>query len=139
MDADRVRQRGLRVIQRRGATLANYRLVFDKVAGNQPGVGHANVVRATGEAVEGVLYDLASAIEIQKMDPFEQAPVNYTREAVAVSVGAKTVWTWTYFANRARRAANLRPAQEYLDHLLAGSDLLSKPYSEGLRAVECAP
>lgn len=139
MDADRVRQRGLAVTARQGAILADHRLVFDKVAGNQPGVGHANVVRWPGQVVEGALYELAHASEILKMDPFEQAPVNYTREAVAVSVGANTLWAWTYYANRARRAALLRPTQTYLNHLLAGSDLLSKPYSDSLRAIECAP
>ena len=139
MNAARVRQRGLQVIGRRGATLANCRLVFDKMAGNQPGVGHANLVRAPGEVVEGVLYDLAHVTEILKMDPFEQAPVNYTREAVAVAVGAEVVWAWTYYANSARRARNLRPSQNYLDHLLAGSELLSESYSEALRSVECVP
>ena len=137
MDAARVEQRGLRVVDRYAATLLDHQLIFDKIAGDQAAAGHANVIRAPGEQVEGVLYDLVAASEILKMDPFERAPVNYTREAVALQVGARTRWAWTYFANRARRRAGLRPTRAYLNHLLAGCDLLSDEYCAYLQAVEC--
>ncbi|MFK7912571.1 MAG: gamma-glutamylcyclotransferase family protein [Pseudomonadales bacterium] len=138
MDAARVAQRGLRVVTRQGAILVDHRLVFDKMAGEHSGAGHANIVRAPGEIVEGAVYELSEPAEILKMDPYERAPVNYTREAVALAVGSVTLWAWTYYANAARRAAHLRPTRDYLDHLLAGTDLLSESYSARLRALDCA-
>ena len=137
LNADRVRQRGLAVTARRAALLPNHNLVFDKIAAGLPGAGHANILWAPGYRVEGALYDLESDAEILKMDPYEHAPVNYTREAVAVEVGSERIWAWTYYANAARRAPGLRPPRAYLDHLLAGSDLLSPGYVAQLEAVTC--
>ena len=71
--------------------------------------------------VEGVLYELESEEEIVKMDAFENAPINYSREMVHVELTGTTQWAWTYFANRALRAPGLRPPQSYMRHLLAGA------------------
>lgn len=137
MNPARMAQRGLRVRARGAAVLSDYRLVFDKVGGEAPGAGHANVVSAAGQWVEGVLYELVSNAEILKMDPFERAPINYGRDAVQVQTAAGVRWAWTYFANPARRALALRPTRSYLDHLLAGSDHLSPAYLSQLLAIAC--
>lgn len=86
MNPARVRERGLEVMACCGASLEGVRLVFDKVSRRHPNFAHANIVYAPGERVEGVLYRLASAAEILKMDPFERAPWNYGRDAVLVRV-----------------------------------------------------
>ena len=86
MNPARVRERGLEVTAYCGASLEGVRLVFDKVSRRHPNFAHANIVYAPGERVEGVLYRLASAAEILKMDPFERAPWNYGRDAVLVRV-----------------------------------------------------
>ena len=86
MNPARVRARGLEVADLRGAYLTGLKLVFDKVSRQHPGAAHANIAYAPGERVEGVLYRLASAAEILKMDPFERAPWNYGRDAVLVRV-----------------------------------------------------
>lgn len=136
MNPARMAARGLAVVgEPRPARLEGYQLRFDKLGGEGPGVGHANVVVQTGAVVHGVLYDLASAAEILKMDPFERAPINYGREAVAVETKQGARWSWTYFANRARRADNLRPTDAYLAHLLAGEAWLPRAYWEALRRV----
>ena len=103
-----------------------------------PNAAHANIAYAPGERVEGVLYKLAGADEILKMDPFERAPWNYGRDAVQVRSGEDVIWAWTYFANRAVRRDGLSPPAEYLAHMLAGRDHLSADYFERLARTPVA-
>ncbi len=138
MNPARVAERGLRVTAVRGASLKGVRLVFDKVSRLHPNAAHANIVYAPGEQVEGVLYRLASAEEILKMDPFERAPWNYGRDAVQVQVGDDVFWAWTYFANRAVRREGLSPPAEYLAHMLAGRDHLPADYFDRLARTPVA-
>ena len=132
MNPARVRERGLAFTEVQGASLKGMRLVFDKVSRLHPNAAHANIVYAPGELVEGVLYRLAGADEILKMDPFERAPWNYGRDAVQVLAGGAAHWAWTYFANRAVRRDGLHPPADYLAHLLAGRDYLSAGYFDWL-------
>lgn len=138
MNPARVAERGLRVTAVCGASLKNRRLVFDKVSRLHPNAAHANVVYAPGERVEGVLYRLASAEEILKMDPFERAPWNYGRDAVQVQIGDAVLWAWTYFANRAVRREGLSPPADYLAHMLAGRDHLPADYFDRLARTPVA-
>ena len=138
MNPARVRERGLRFTAVRGALLKDRRLVFDKVSRLHPNAAHANVVYAPGEWVEGVLYRLVSADEILKMDPFEQAPWNYGRDAVQVRTGDDRLWAWTYFANPAVRRDGLNPPAEYLAHLLVGREHLSADYFDRLARTPVA-
>lgn len=137
MNPARVRERGLQFEALAGASLRGYRLAFNKASNLHPGVGHANLQLAPGEYVEGVLYWLAGAAEIVKMDHFERTPINYSREIVQVEVEQQLVNTWTYFANPAVRRSGLKPPRTYLDHLLAGRDYLSEPYYQALARQEC--
>jgi hypothetical protein len=137
MNPERVRERGLRVMRAEAARLPGFCLVFDKASPAHPGVGHANVVRDRAAVVEGVLYWLADERQILKMDPFERAPVNYSRERVEVLTDAGPVWCWTYFANPAVRRPGLRPSREYLAHLLAGRPFLSPAYYQRLAGWAC--
>ena len=71
------------------------------------------------------------------MDPFEAAPVNYSRDVVVVEAEGTRVAAWTYFANPAVLRPTLRPERSYLEHLLAGRDYLSAPYFEWLSRTAC--
>ena len=152
MNPDRVRDRGIRFEHAAGARLEGFALVFDKTSKQHAGLGHANVRRAPGQVVEGVLYWLETAEEIGKMDRFESTPVNYSREVIHVSVQTEhlpddrvlespysevLITTWTYFANPAVRQSGLLPPRTYLDHLLAGRPYLSSDYYQMLRAQPC--
>jgi gamma-glutamylcyclotransferase (GGCT)/AIG2-like uncharacterized protein YtfP len=137
MNPLRVRERGLVVVRAEAAALPGHRLLFDKHSPLHEGVGHANVVWDPAETVEGVLYWLATADEIRKMDRFERAPINYGREVVFVETAAGAVATWTYFANPAVRRPGLRPPRSYLNHLLAGEPYLSAAYYRRLAAWDC--
>ncbi len=137
MNPARVEARGLLVERAEGARLAGFRLQFDKTSKKHPDVGHANLVYAPDSVVEGVLYWLESPGEIAKMDPFESAPVNYSREVVRVVAVSGSITTWTYFANPAVRREGLKPPRSYLEHLLAGEPFLSSGYLDMLRRWEC--
>ena len=139
MDPARVVDRGIRYTQISSAVLADYVLRFNKRSRNQQGAGHANIVVELGGRVEGVLYQLESPNEIEKMDVFEHVPTNYTREVVSVETQTDTLDVWTYFANPEVVLSGLKPPCWYLAHLLSGRAYLSDRYIEMLESVKCAP
>ena len=133
MNPARVRERGLRVRAIRGGRVAGFDLAFDKRSADHA-CGHANLVHRAGAVAEGVLYELHGVDEILRMDPFERAPVNYSREVVTVETATGTVAAWTYFANVAVRRDGMRPDRAYLDHLLRGRPWLSEGWYARLAA-----
>ena len=137
MDPRRVTERGIGYDQVVGGRVSGYELRFEKQSRDYAGGGHANLAYALGGAVEGVVYRLSDADEISKMDPFERAPINYSREAVRVATQMGDVWAWTYFANPAVIRPHLKPPGWYMDHLLAGETFLSDAYVAWLRSLEC--
>jgi|TARA_B110000196_G_scaffold314194_1_gene322026 hypothetical protein len=71
------------------------------------------------------------------MDPHEGYPVRYDRVISPVFSADGTCEAWVYTANVAYIAHGLKPAQWYLDHLLAGAPLLSAAHVAMLKRVEC--
>jgi gamma-glutamylcyclotransferase (GGCT)/AIG2-like uncharacterized protein YtfP len=134
MNPARVRTRGLRVRGMLAGRVAGFDLAFDKQSREHAGTGHANLVFAPGQHAEGVLYELVSEAEIRRMDPFEHAPVNYSREAVAVQTAVGVIHAWTYFANPAACVRGARPEAAYLAHLLCGRPWLSEAWYARLAA-----
>ena len=134
MNPARMRARGLLVRSMCAARLPGYALCFDKQSAAHAGTGHANLTRDLSAIAEGVLYELVAEAEILKMDPFENAPINYGREVVEVQTHRGVVPAWTYFANDAVRVADARPEQAYLAHLLAGRPFLSDAWYARLAA-----
>ncbi len=141
MNPERVTDRGLGVVRAVSGRLPGWGMRFNKQSKDHPDCGHANLVatpanngRAEVEAAEGVLYQLADSSMILRMDPFERAPINYSRECVWVQSDEGPIASWTYFANPALLQANLRPSRAYLAHLLAGKPFLSPGYYSMLAA-----
>ena len=120
MNPRRVRQRGLRVRAIERAAIPGLALCFDKSARDHAGRSHANLVAARDARTEGVLYTLCGEEDILRMDGFERAPINYSREAVVVETPRGPRRAWTYFANPAVRRGGLRPDLAYLEHLRSG-------------------
>ena len=131
MNPARVHLRGLAFDRLRHGWLDDYSLCFNKVAGGSTGAGHANLLVQAGARAEGVLYRLCPPDAIERMDPFERVPINYTRQALAVSTADGAVTAWTYIATAAasRAPGVLRPTAGYLAHLLAGASFLSPDYA----------
>ncbi len=108
------------------ATLKNYELCFNKISRYRVGAASANITPMFGCSVVGVLYRLTSTRAIKSMDPFENSPEDYAREAVFVHLGhdarsdeAKLITAWTYIAKPHAIDDTLRPTREYVGHLLA--------------------
>ncbi|WFM72498.1 gamma-glutamylcyclotransferase family protein [Halomonas sp. CKK8] len=131
-----------RVAARIGATrrvlagvLHDHALRFDK-ASRVAGIAHANVVPRQGERVEGALFELDDPGQIRRMDPFEGYPNEYDRHRLPVATREGAIEAWVYIAAPGTTAEALRPAREYLEHLLAGEPFLSAAYHARLSAVE---
>ena len=138
MNPDRVAQRGLAFRKVRHGWLPGFGLRFNKQSRDHPECGHANLVFAPGETAEGLLYELTDDRMILRMDPFERAPINYSRECIWVETRDEPIASWTYFANPAVLREGLAPSREYLDHLLVGQHYLSVGYFRQLAATPIA-
>jgi gamma-glutamylcyclotransferase (GGCT)/AIG2-like uncharacterized protein YtfP len=135
MNPARMQARGLIVEEMMAACLPGYALSFNKRAHDHPGRAYANIRHQAGGVVEGVLYRLADASEIRKLDAFEGTPIYYSRERMAVQTAHGPVSAWIYIANPAWRSEGLAPSSGYLAHLLAGRELLSAGYWAALAAT----
>ncbi len=139
MNPQRMRDRKLQFVGVWGARAQDLALRFNKVSAGHTGSAHANLVYARGTRAEGVLYELQDAEEIRKLDPFENAPINYSREPLVVTRGdGAAIAAWTYFANPAVIVPGLNPTRDYLNHLLLGEPYLSPDYVVRLRSQPTA-
>lgn len=116
-------------------TLEDHELRFDK-ASRIPGIAHANVARRPGARVEGALFRLSDPVQIELMDPYEGFPYDYQRQRRAIVTAEGVIEAWVYIAVPERTRPALKPAREYLAHLLAGEPFLSSDYHARLRAEE---
>jgi len=135
MDPDRMIKRKVKFLDRKHAILKDYSLQFNKIALSNPEKeGKANIMCGTNELVEGVLYEIESSDEI-KLDRNEVYPKHYDKDTISVQLDDGTIIdTMTYIAQPNMIKEGLRPTREYLDHLLAAKDMLSKSYYEKLKS-----
>lgn len=136
MNPARMRARGLDFVKAESATLPGFRLVFNKQSHCRPSVAYANVKPSSNRQVEGVLYTLAKADELDLMDHYEGTPVRYSRECLYVVTATGPRSSWIYVANPAFINDSLLPESSYLEHLLAGRDFLSADYMQMLMRHE---
>lgn len=135
MNVERVKERKVNFIQRKSASVKDHKLVFDKKDSENPGMAYANIQPEENSVVEGVLY-LTDYESIKKLDVFEGVPVLYRRKEIEVITNSgERVKAWVYIANGPLLPSG-KPPRDYLEHLLAGRDLLSKDYHEQLSKVE---
>jgi gamma-glutamylcyclotransferase len=137
MNPARVKARGIAYQQLRPGLLGNHQLSFNKRATGKSGVAYANIDYAKGRVVEGVLYQLRFAKDIELMDPFEGHPVRYRREVMPIETGQGDELAWVYLANPAVIASKLLPERAYLNHLLAGKAWYSDDYYQWLSSHDC--
>lgn len=141
MNEGRLRERlsrsGQDLLERRCAALEGYRLAFDKVSSQQGWVGFANIVPCPDGRVEGTLNAMRPAA-LDALDAIELVPHHYHRRRVLVRDATGVILpALTYVAHPDMVRANLKPTRDYIDHLLAGGDILPGEYLELLRGVEC--
>jgi cation transport regulator ChaC len=139
MNPARVRGRELQFEHHLAGTLHDFRLAFNKRSVKYPGAASANVVEDQGARTEGVVYKMQQSEQISMMDPYEGYPIRYSRQVLSIVCGRQKVNAWVYIANEEFIATGLKPAEWYLEHLLAGREFLTTAYFEELTTVECLP
>ena len=136
MDLERLIDRKITYKQRERAILKDYNLLFNKKASNGlVGETYGNIKAEKGSIVEGILY-LIDLISFDILDIHEGAPIHYKREKVQViTTNNEITESIVYIANK-KWIDNGKPTKKYLNHLLAGRDLLSEDYFRKLQSVE---
>lgn len=136
MNSVRMRERHVAFTSAQSGVLLQHRLAFNKASTEIPGISYANIVHQADGVVEGVLYQLTDKQQIFKLDEFECAPYFYSREKFWIQTKEDPVAAWVYVANAALIKEGLKPAQWYLQHLLAGKDYLTNEYYRLLAQTE---
>jgi len=119
---------------RRRALLRGFRLLFNKKAMRSSlpeGIGFANINEDADGAVEGILYEIADD-DLEKLDESERYPDHYDRVVVTVESDGSRHRCCTYRAQPDKVCAGLKPSRNYLNHILAAGDFLSRQYYEAL-------
>jgi len=132
---NRLEAKGVAMGERVGGRLDGWRLAFDKVARTPPGAGAGNIRVAPDGVVHGTLNRMPTA-GFAVLDHWEGvASGHYERRWVTVARAdtGVTVEAITYVA--LKTAEGLKPTRAYLDHLLAGRDLLPADYLAWLEAT----
>lgn len=132
---DRLKPEGVRWGERVAGRLDGWQLAFDKIARSPAGAGAGNIVPRPGAVVHGTLNALP-AEGFAVLDRYEGvAQGHYERRALAVRRGdtGALVEAITYVA--LRTSEGLKPTRAYLEHLLAGRDLLPADYWAELSAT----
>jgi len=134
-----LQRREFAYIRREPAVLLGCALKFNKRAsrsGLPAGVGFANVVEKTGASVEGVLYTVTRE-DLLRLDEHERAPEHYRRQRTVVETSVGSRHCEVYRAHPDRIADDLVPTRNYLNHLLAAKNLLSRDYWRALSIQQC--
>lgn len=94
--------------------------------------GYANIEHSSKGIVEGILYTIENNA-IGMLDSFEGFPYHYLKTFIFVydEFGERHK-AITYVAHPSKVGINLKPTQDYLNHLLAGEDCLSEKYYQKL-------
>lgn len=127
MDKVQMDDRNIGYTLRRFGMLAGYKLAFNKKA-SKGNFAYANIIESENDYVEGALYEFPDT-DIIKLDRSEGFPNHYIKISVPIiDSSGNSVQAITYIAHPDKIVDGLLPQKQYLDHLRAGKDLLSKEY-----------
>ena len=139
MNVQIMKEWGIAFSTRYAAHLFCYHLAFNKVAKDNPQEGKANIVPDDSGLVEGALYDIDKA-SLPKLDKKEGYSGHYFKIPIKVTLPSdgQEVCAITYIANpdKIRDSDGLKPTKKYMNHLLAGEDILSPGYFKRLQDEE---
>ena len=135
MNKDRMTKRKINFTSQQFAKLADYKLIFNKKAKGGD-YTYANIVSSDNDFIEGILYEFPDN-EISSLDKAEGFPNHYDKIQVTVTdKNDNSITATTYVAKDDKIANGLYPTKEYLSHLFAGQDILSKEYFEYLSKTQ---
>lgn len=134
MNPHRMQERGISFTSRRPALLEDYKLVFNKKS-SRGAFTYANIEPSPGDYIEGALYEFPDH-ELVILDEKEGYPVHYNRTTLSVKDKNGNSIPATVFFAQPDQTVEGKPTKEFLNHLLAGEDILSMEYFEKLRQME---
>ena len=137
MNQKRMQGRNIQTVAITGGWINSFGLRFNKRSRRDANLGCANIVYAPLETIQGLLYQLQSDTEIQKLDGPEGTPYRYSRELFQVQTKKTTQWAWVYVANPGVLDNQLKPADWYIEHLLEGRDFLPEDYGQSIASTAC--
>lgn len=115
-----------RILTARAAILEGHELVWN-YRSRRRGAGAANVVRAEGKQVHGVLLE-TDDVGLSVIDRKEGAPIRYARRIEPVQVGTDAIDTWVYAVTEAYlEPPPVWPNRAYVDLILAGARAADLP------------
>jgi gamma-glutamylcyclotransferase (GGCT)/AIG2-like uncharacterized protein YtfP len=129
-----MKRKGVSFTSRERAVLRGFRLLFNKRAmrASLPeGIGFANINEDADGTVEGILYELGDD-DLERLDSSERYPDHYDRIEVTVESDTGHHRCCTYRAQPDKVCTGLKPSRNYLNHILAAGDFLSRQYHEAL-------
>ena len=136
----RLKPEGVSILARRLGRLSGWRLCFNKKWHRFSGGGAANIVEDPHSEVYGTL-NLMPSKGLDELDHYEGvASQQYERRVLPVTLcdDKMTVQAVAYIGRR-DLDPHLIPPRFYLDHLLAGRDLLPSAYTQWLAAHPTLP
>ena len=113
--------------------LDGWKLVFDKIASNKPGVAYSNIFPKENSCVEGIVYKIKSEDILSKLDKDEGWPKHYEKKCMSVKTANGFLECLVYIANPKQTQKGLQPERKYLDQILAGKKYLSDSYYSELK------
>lgn len=127
MNPERMRERKAFFTERVGAKLYDHKMTFS--FRRPDGCGSGNIRPEKNSIVHGVLYTLEDG-GLDKLDVFEMVAEGcYRRERVTVeTLKGERIEATTYMVTDEFYEEGLVPRRDYLDHCLAGKDVLSAEY-----------
>lgn len=127
MNPERMRQREAFFTARVGAKLSDYKMSFS--FRGPGGNGGANITPKKDSVVHGALYSLEDG-GLQRLDLFEMVEDGcYRRAKVTVeTINGERIDATTYIVTEEFYQEGLIPRRGYLDHCLAGKDVLPAEY-----------
>jgi gamma-glutamylcyclotransferase (GGCT)/AIG2-like uncharacterized protein YtfP len=129
-----MKRKGVGFTSRQRAVLRGFRLLFNKRAMRSSlpkDIGFANINEDADGTVEGILYEIVDD-DLERLDESERYPDHYDRIDVTVESDDGHHRCCTYRAQPDKVCAGLRPSRNYLNHILAAGDFLSRQYHEAL-------
>lgn len=135
MNPDRMRERRAFFTERVGAKLSDYEMSF--TFRRPDGGGSCNIKPEKDSVVHGALYTLESG-GLDRLDVFEMVSEGcYRRQCVIVETSdGEKIEATTYVVTDEFYQEGLVPPREYLEHCLAGKDVLPAEYYDFLESFK---
>jgi cation transport regulator ChaC len=134
MDAHKLKiKRKIDFYEKFSGKLDGWKLLFDKIASNKPGVAYSNIVSKENSCVEGIIYKIKFEDVLNKLDKDEGWPKHYEKKYLSVKTANGFLECLVYIANSNKTQKGLKPERKYLNEILAGKEFLSNSYYSELK------